>query len=286
MLLNEAIKEFKYYITISNKSKETLKGYTKDMNAFQRFLEQKYNGPVYLEEIKVMDIEDYLYSLKLKKLQSASRSRNLYTLRSFWSFAFKNKFCDSNLASVVESIKVNRKERTYLSEEEVEILLKNLEHPLINLVVKTLFFTGMRIGECINLKISDVDFKNKLIKIINGKGGKDRNIPINNKLMPVLESYLENDRDSIESSYFFATHKSGHLSGAYVNRVIDDTVKALGWDKQVSAHILRHSFASNLIKKGVNIVHVQKLLGHSNLKVTSIYTHANVDELSDSINMM
>lgn len=286
MLLNNVVKEFKYYIKISNKSLETLKGYSKDIEAFERFLEKKYNGPVYLEDIRIMDIEDYLYFLKQKKLQSASISRNLYTLRSFWNFAYKNRFTDTNLASFVETIKVKRKEREYLTEEEAMELVQNINHPLIQLVVETLFYTGMRISECMNLKLKDVEFDNKVIRVINGKGGKDRNIPINEKIYPKLMYYIKCGRVDVEGDYFFATSKSNRLSAVYVNRVIDDTVINLGWEKHVSAHILRHSFASSLIKKGVNLVHVQKLLGHSNLKVTSIYTHTNLDELTESVNRL
>lgn len=285
MLLHEVIKEFEYYLKISNKSNETITGYSKDINAFEKFVEEKYNGPVYIEEIKVLDIEDYLHSLKLRKLQNSSISRNLYTIRSFWNFAYKNRFAKENIASFVETIKVKRKEREYLTEEEVKELVHNIDHKLISLVVETLFYSGMRISECINLKVNDVDFDDKVIRVINGKGGKDRNIPINKDIINKLKYYKDHERPN-KSDYFFCTEKSGRLSAPYINRIINDTVINLGWSKHVSAHILRHSFASCLIKKGVNLVHVQKLLGHSNLKVTSIYTHTNLDELAQSIDKL
>ncbi|WP_246615339.1 site-specific tyrosine recombinase/integron integrase [Clostridium thailandense] len=286
MLLQKVIKNFIHYLTITNKSSETIKSYNSDLTTFESFLEQKFNGPAYLKEIQACDIEDYLYYLKQKNLTTSSRSRNLYTLRSLWNFAYKNKLCDWNIAMSVEPIKIQRKERTFLSLEEVTLLIASIEHPLIEVVVQTLFYTGMRISECLNLKLTDVDFDGNIIKILNGKGGKDRNIPINKNLLPILQDYIKNYRLTIDSDYFFATEKSGHLSAPYVNRVLSDTVKKLGWKKHVSAHILRHSFASNLIKNGVNLVYVQKLLGHSNLKVTSIYTHANMEDLNESINVL
>lgn len=286
MLLNTAIEHFKKYLVATDKSKETIRSYTVDLCNFEDFLEKKYNCPLYLDEIQVEDIEDFLYHLKKRNLQTASRSRNLYTLRSFWNYAYKNKLCKWNLAMAVEPIKIQKKERTYLSTEEVEELIKAVDHPLIKLVVQTLYYTGLRINECLSLKVEDVDLDSKVIHVIEGKGNKDRDIPINQQLVPLFENYINNERVDIDSNYFFATKKSGKLSAAYVNAVLRDTVKELGWKKHVTAHILRHSFASNLIKKGVNLVYVQKLLGHSNLKVTSIYTHANMEDLDKSINVL
>lgn len=286
MLLTDAINKFIYHLTITNKSKETIKSYTSDLTAFQNFLECKYNCAVYLNEVKNIDIDDYLYKLKIKKLSSASRSRQLYTLRSFWNYLYKNNLCNLNIAMSVEPIKIQRKERTFLSCEEAHTLINAIEHPIVKTVVQTLFYTGLRISECLNLKLEDVDMKNKIIHVINGKGSKNRNIPINVHLLSILQNYVRTYGDSRKSNYFFATEKSGKLSAPYVNRILNDTSKNLGWEKHISAHILRHSFASNLIKNGVNLVYVQKLLGHSNLKVTSIYTHANMDDLNKCINVL
>ncbi|WMJ80790.1 tyrosine-type recombinase/integrase [Clostridium sp. MB40-C1] len=286
MLLKEAMEKFIHYLVMTDKSKETIRSYSIDLTNFDEFLEKKYNCPLYLNEVQVTDIEDYLYHLKKRNLQTSTRSRNLYTLRSFWNYTYKNKMCNFNLALAVEPIKIQKKERTYLSTEEAFQLMDAVEHPLIQLVIKTLYYTGLRISECLNLKLDDLDIKNKVIHVIGGKGNKNRDIPINQNLLPLLENYLNYEREDIDSDYLFATKKTGHLSSAYVNSVLRDTVKNLGWKKHVTAHILRHSFASNLIKNGVNLVYVQKLLGHSNLKVTSIYTHANMEDLDRSINLL
>jgi site-specific recombinase XerD len=286
MLLNDAITKFIYHLTITNKSKETIKSYTSDLTAFEHFLELKYNCAVYLNEVENIDIDDYLYKLKIKKLSTASRSRQLYTLRSFWNYLYKNTFCDFNIAMSIEPIKIQRKERGFLSSEEAHSLISAIEHPLVQTVVQTLFYTGLRISECLNLKVEDVDIGNKIIHVINGKGSKNRNIPININLLSILQNYIKVHEHSTKSNYFFATKKSGSLSAPYVNRILNDTANKLRWEKHISAHILRHSFASNLIKNGVNLVYVQKLLGHSNLKVTSIYTHASMDDLDKSINVL
>lgn len=286
MLLKDVIEDFLYYLKVTEKSTETQKSYKSDLYSFLAFLEKKYNCPAYIDEINLIDLEEYLFYLKNKNLKPASRSRNLYTLRSIFSYAYKNKLVKWNIANELEPIKLQHKERTFLSKDEVAELAHSIDHPLIHTVVDTLFYTGLRISECLNLKLSDVSFDTNLIHVINGKGGKDRDIPMSDNLVSILTNYLNTTRKNIDSEFFFATEKSGKLTAPYVNRVLNDTAKSLGWKKHISAHILRHSFASNLIKNGVNLVYVQKLLGHSNLKVTSIYTHANMDELSKSVNML
>ncbi|MDS1029685.1 tyrosine-type recombinase/integrase [Bacillota bacterium LX-D] len=287
MLFTESIESFINYLITKDKSKATIRAYSLDLQSFNFFLEKKYNCPLYLDEIKSSDIEDYLFYLKsTRNLKTASRNRNLYILRSFWNYAYKKKLCNWNITLEIEPLKMQQQERTFLTEQEFEELLQEIEQPLVKLVVFTLFYTGMRISECLNLQIEDVDLVDKVIHVKNGKGKKERFIPINDNLHTKLKSYIESERPRVATATFFVTAKTGGLSDVYVNSILREATKKLGWKKKVSAHILRHSFASNLIKKGVNLVHVQKLLGHSNLKVTSIYTHASLEDLSASINML
>ena len=287
MLLKDAIIKFKQNLITMDKSEETIRSYLSDLTCFSQYLEHKYNCPAYLEEVQTADIEDYLYYLKEeKKLEGSSRSRNLYTLRSFWNYAYKKNLCERNVPMSVEPIKIQKKERTFLSAEEIEELIQHIHHDLVKVVIQTLFYTGMRINECLSLQLKDVDLENKMIHVINGKGKKDRNILMHQNLVTILQYYINHQRSEMKSTYFFATAKTGSLSAAYVNRILRETVESLGWTKHITAHILRHSFASNLIKNGVNLVHVQKLLGHSNLKITSIYTHANMEDLDKSINVL
>lgn len=161
-----------------------------------------------------------------------------------------------------------------------------IDHDLIQLVVLVLYLTGLRISECLSLTTDTVDLDQKVIHVVAGKGNKDRLIPISDKLLPLLQHYLEHERPDTDSNLFFCTKKTGKLSDVYVNRVLADAVKKLGWKKKVTAHILRHSFASQLVKKDVNLVQIQKLLGHSSLKVTSIYTHSNLEQLSVAVNCL
>lgn len=287
MILTKALERFFDNMHSIDRSPHTISVYKRDLTFFSHYLAKQFNGPVYLEDITVNDIESYLQMLKdVKKVAPNSRSRNFYTIRAFYNFAYKKELVDRNIALSLDFIKLPKKERQYLTEEEVTQLVDVIKKPLIRLVVTFLFHTGLRISECLKLTLDDVDLENKVIKVIDGKGAKDRTIPINDFLSPLLLDYRENWRDAYGSDKFFATKKSGALSNVYVNHSIGAAVKELGWKKKVSCHILRHSFASNLVRKNVGLVQIQKLLGHSSLDVTSIYTHTDLDQLFDAVNAM
>ncbi|CCF17051.1 phage integrase, N-terminal SAM-like domain protein [Brevibacillus laterosporus GI-9] len=287
MLLMNTIEIFLEYMSSIGRSEETISGYGKDLVHFTRFLDCKYNCESYIEEITVTDLEEYLHYLKEERgYAPASRLRNLHTLRSFFAYAYKKELVVRNIALSVEKIKVQQKERTYLTEDEVERLVHAIDHLLIRLVVIVLYMTGLRISECLNLTVDDVNLEDKVIHVVAGKGNKDRLIPISLRLLPLLQEYVQEKRPTTASPLFFCTKKTGMLSPVYVNKEIAEAVKRLGWKKKVTAHILRHSFASQLVKNDVNLVQIQKLLGHSSLNVTSIYTHTNLDQLSDAINTL
>ncbi|MGG3162161.1 MULTISPECIES: tyrosine-type recombinase/integrase [unclassified Geobacillus] len=287
MLFVEARQKFLVGLVAQDKSQETINGYDKDLGMVQRFLESKYNCQIYLEDIKTQDIEDYLLMLKEEKgYQPASRNRHLNTLRSFYKYATKKGWVKDNPTLPLEQVKVPRKERQYLTEEEFFQLLEVIDHQLIQLVVRFLYFTGLRISECLNLTIDDVNLEEGWIHVRQGKGNKERFVPISSKLKPYLEDYKENWRVETDSNIFFATKKTGRLSDVYVNRVLAEATAKLGWKKKVTCHILRHSFASQLVKKNVNPVNIQKLLGHADLKTTSVYVHANQEQLAEAVNVL
>jgi site-specific recombinase XerD len=285
MLFMDAINQFGKYQANIERSSVTIKAYHEDLTLLNRHLQEKYNGPIYLEDITQKDVEDYLYYLKeVKGLQPISRKRVLGSMRSFFSYAFKSGWCDKNVTARLEPIKCQQKERQYLSEEEVMQFVNAIDHKLIRLVAQTLFYTGMRISECLNLQVEDVDLQEDLFHIRHGKGNKDRFVPINSKLKELLVDYKENCR--VVSENFFATRISGTLSETSVARVFRETTQALGWKKKVTPHVLRHSFASKLVQNDVHLVKISKLLGHSSLKTTSIYVHSQMEDLKDAVNTL
>ncbi|WP_083180388.1 tyrosine-type recombinase/integrase [Paenibacillus yonginensis] len=270
-----------------NASSETISGYKKDLEMINRFLEERYNGIVMLHDIKTQDLEDYLKMLsRERKYQPASVNRHLCTMRSFYNFAIKRGWTNVHAAAPIDPLKAPTKERTYIDEKEYHELVQAIDHPTIKTIVQFLFYTGLRIAECLSLTLDDVDLVNLIIHVKHGKGDKERNVPISAKLAPILAEYKDAIRPEISSKRFFALEKTGKVSDVYVNYVLHQTTAKLGWEKVITCHILRHSFASNLVKKDVHVVHIQKLLGHSDLKTTSRYVHSNYDQLAKAVDVL
>jgi integrase/recombinase XerD len=287
VLLVEAILKFKHYQLSADKSASTIQSYANDLLHFFNFITKKYNCEPYLSDITAEDIEDYMYVLKHDlNYTSASRKRKLAVFRTFFNFCFRKKLTETNPVVYVEPVRLEHKERLYLSEDEVHTIVDHIEHPLIKLVVQTLYYTGMRISECLNLQVKDVDFHNDVVKVIKSKGKKERHIPMNPKLKSLLIQYSENDRSDSRTDHFFCTNYTGRLSRSYVNKVIAAVVSKLSWSDEINCHSLRHAFASNLVKKDVHIVHIQKLLGHTSLTTTSVYTHVHKADLKQAINSL
>jgi len=286
MLFTNSIELYEKYLITIDRSQQTVRGYLIELRCLNRFLEKKYNGLVYLEDLKVGDFEAYLLHLKQKGDAPASRRRMVYIIRALYNFCIKKDMVLRNEGMKLDSIPVPQKERDYLNEDEFEQLIGAIEHRLIQLAVVTMFFTGLRVSECLHLTLEDVDLAKKSILVRNTKSKKDRRIPINDKLLPILLEYLCQWREGSNSDLFFATKKTGMLSPGYVNIVLHKATQELEWNRVITCHNLRHSFASNLVKKKVDLVRIQKLLGHSSLKVTGIYTHADTSELEEAVNAL
>ena len=284
MLLIQLIEYYKKYMISIDKAPETIKGYTIELALLNRYLSEKYNGPTYLEDIHIKDLEEYLTFMKDKGYAPASRSRTIYIIRAFYNFCYKKEYIAKNIAVNLEAVPVPEKERVYLSQEEMKYLISGINSPIIKLVVNTLFFTGMRISECLNLLLTDVDLKEGIIKVRNTKNKQDRQIPIHEELVDSFDNYMKNWRDGASNPYFFCLNSFCRISPDHVNRVLHKTTRILNMDKHVTCHIIRHSFASCLVARNINIVNIQKLLGHKDLSTTSIYTHTNLDELKKAVN--
>ncbi len=286
MLFINAISDYQQYLNIIERSAETIRSYTVELNCLNRFLEYRYNSPIYINELKLYDYEVYLSELKRKGASVASRRRIIYIIRSLYNYCIKKEMVNRNIGMLLEPIPLQQHEREYLTYKEFESLSNALNHYLIKVVVTCLFYTGLRINECLSLKVGDVDMENRVLSIRNTKSKKDRSIPIHPYLHDVLKAYKTTGRITNQNELFFITKKTGGLSANYVNMRIHEACHKLGWDRKITCHSLRHSFASNLVKKKVDIVKIQKLMGHSSLKVTGIYTHADNSELVEAVNLL
>lgn len=284
MLIQDLKQKFLEDLEMKNKSPQTFSGYEKDIRFFQQFLEGFINGQVYVEDITEEDIEEYIkYLRNTRGLQPRSQNRYISSIRSMYNYAFKKRIISVNVAQYIENVQYQRKERDFLNLKELELLFKCIDKELVKIAVMTLAYTGLRISELKELKLIDVDLINKTMKV-TGRGDKQRIVPISDTLHDILQNYLKNLHPK-NSAYFFATKKTGRLSSQYVNKVIRDSAKLAGISKQVSAHTLRHSFASHLIKSKVDVATLQRLLGHTNIRTTSVYLHTDYEQLKEAVNV-
>lgn len=209
------------YLQSLERSKKTIEGYMYDLFFFSNWLESRYNGPCYIEDIVVSDVEAFLTMLKTERhYKPASRRRLVATLNMLYRFAVKKGYCDRNIIDQLEPIKVTAKERDCFNEEEVLFFVKNVKHKLCQIAIYIMFYAGLRISECVHLKVDHVDLERRRLRVVAGKGNKDRTIPICDKLYLILLDY---EKWRFESDYYLATSKSGQFSKVRLSAIIKET---------------------------------------------------------------
>ncbi|EZH66283.1 hypothetical protein DH09_10120 [Bacillaceae bacterium JMAK1] len=287
MEFGSVMDSFEAHMASKDRSIKTIEGYRSDLKMIKSYFSEKFNGQVYVDDISTSDVEGYLLMLKnVKQYKAGSRNRHLNTMKSFYKFCCQEGWVQKNPVASIEKVKGQQKEKDILEIDEVELFVNTIDHPLIKVVTQFMYYTGLRISECLSLQIEDVDLEKRQVHVIAGKGNKNRIVPINQQLKVILTNYLSKLRPKTASAYFFASKRSGKFSTPYVNRVLDRTRVELGWTKKISSHSLRHSFASHLARKGVNIVDISKMMGHADLKTTSVYMHVNHKDLLDSVDQL
>lgn len=287
ILIHQAIPEFNEWQNMRGLSQETIRGYQVDIRQFSQWITTASNGPVFMDEITVKQLEQFVvYLMKERECQPRSVNRKINALSTFFHCMKQKKYIEENPLNAIERVKVPEAERTYLNKEEVEAIIQAIDHPVLHYFAMTMAYTGLRVNECIHLTLNDVNFEEEYIQVIHGKGGKNRTIPLNAQLKVQLLDYLENHRPETASLFFFALKRTGTVSAQYVNRTLKVACQKAGIEKHVTSHILRHSFASYLVKKDTHVAVIQRLLGHASLKTTSVYLHVNQDDLQDAVNQI
>jgi integrase/recombinase XerD len=271
--MNEIIEEYKVWLEIQGKSKNTIKTYS---GIVKKFLEFLINSGIIITDTKSINdsldknlILKFLAESKVKK-KLDSNSLRLY-VRAISSFL---KFLDNeNLAKQIKAPKVDKRLPKFITYDELNKLLENAENYRDKLIIKFLFYTGVRVSELIKIKKNDIIFEEGFVKVY-GKGGKERIVPIPKELLNELKDYI----NKINTENIFP------LSSRQVERIIKNIAKKAGINKKVTPHVLRHSLATTLLSKGVDIRYIQEILGHSSLNITQIYTHVVPNQLKEIYN--
>lgn len=279
MELIDFIEEYMKHLTMRTHSHKTVISYERVLRKFLIFTEGVRNVSVDIEEVGVRDVEGFLEYESERGLSPSSLNHSLYVIRAFFDYLEKREIVKKNYARVIEPMKYVKKERVFLSDDEIRGVIDRVMEEVYRVAISTLAFTGLRISELCNLKTSDVDLKEGILKVKGGKGAKDRIVPINIKLKRRLKEYLK--MRSPKEGHFFM-NESKPLSPHMINQRLKEAGKCLN-KGNITAHILRHSFATNLIRKGVSPFVVGKLLGHSDIRTTGIYVHSDLCDLKNAI---
>lgn len=241
MTFINSMNEFFEYLLSIGRSKKTIATYQKNLRKYYRYLSAKKNREIYINELISDDFEGYLLDDAVS-LSSQSKYALMTAFKSFMGYCFKKGLCKVNIAKEIKQVKCRTKERTSLTEEEFQNLVDNISDPVIKCVVYTMYYTGCRINELVQLTMEDVDFMRNKIIIRKPKGHrlKSRIIPISHKLKNLLLEYLSIRIGGNAEDSFFVLKRSGRISESTVNRAINYASIKAGIDRKISNHIIRH----------------------------------------------
>lgn len=263
--------------------------YKRELEAFAKYLHDKRDKEAVNASEK--DIQHYLDNRLAKGRKPRTVVRSKAVLNNFYVFLLREGIIDANPTEHLEYIRVDNDLPEYLTEREVERLLSSFDtNTKKGFRDKTLFeliySSGLRVSEALSLKLNDVSFEPRYIRIL-GKGNKERIAPFGRNASALLEKYIAEVRPKImkgnTTNLIFLNCRGGQLTRVGAWKILKAQLEKVGIKKKISPHSLRHSFATHLLQKGADLRSVQELLGHADITTTEIYTHLNSPYLKEQM---
>lgn len=270
-----------------NASSNTIDAYKRDIEHFEKWFKNS------LAEATPKNIEDYISFLRQQEFKISSINRRISSLKQLYLFLFNERSINTNPCLHIKSAKPEKKVPKVINAETMAQFLdslqngKNPQHIRLHAILELLYASGLRVSELINLPLNClVNIKSTSMILVKGKGNKERLVPLNESSIETLKKYLK------VRGYFIASKKSelflfpssakdGHLSRQRIGQLIKQAAIDFGIDiNQISPHVFRHSFATHLLHGGSDLLTIQKLLGHSDIATTQIYTHVMPESLT------
>jgi len=256
---------------------------------FEAFYVSSIDSMINWSQIHYADIRNWIISLVESGVANRSINRKISSLKSFYVFLQKIEVVNTSPLSKHKSLKVEKKVQLPFSEKEVSDVLDFFKNEPASfnglrdrLIIELFYTTGIRRSELVNLTISSLDLPNENIKVL-GKRNKERIIPLlkntNNLIVKYLEFYKEAYNIDLKAPLFL-TNKGVKIYETFVFRLINSYFSRVSVKIKKSPHILRHSFATHLLKNGADLNAVKDLLGHSSLAATQVYTHNEIAQLT------
>lgn len=267
---------------------QTVEAYLQDIKVFFHFLDELFGAEAVGKQFG--DIDENTILLYLAWLQSRGNvsrtlARHLASLRSFFAFALEEKRLASNPTLLIDTPKQGRHLPSVLTQKEVNALLASPDAANKSgyrdyCMLEMLYAAGLRVSELCHLTVEDVDLQQGVLHVY-GKGGKERLVPIHDKMQRLLKEFLSVHRPLFTPAdkTIFVNRSGKALSRQYIWKMIKKYAQLAGISKTISPHTLRHSFATHLLEGGADLRIVQVLLGHSDISATEIYTHVQAERL-------
>ena len=266
---NIKIKRLKERLILKGYSRKTIKAYISQVNQFKKYINKD------LLKTNQKEIKKYLIYLKSTKNNSSSYiNQAISAIKFFYKEIYPNIDINLNFPRP----KKDKKLPDVLSKKEVYKIINSLDNIKHKAILSLTYSSGLRVSEVVKVKVRDIDSKRGLLHIKNGKGKKDRYTIISDKIINQLRDYCRIYK--IDDWLFPGQKKSKHLTTRSVQRIFKKACKKAKITKVVSVHSLRHSFATHLLEKGVDLRYIQELLGHKSSKTTEIYTHVSKNSLN------
>jgi len=279
-----------YQSTIKNYSPTTIRSYVETLALFLRVVPKVEH----IEQVSFLDVQKFFFWGRSEKKWTASTFITHHKrLNVFFKWAVEKKFIQNNPFEEIEKPKLSKRLPTRLTKNEAFKVIEmaaNLPYPYKFLryrnhaIFATFLYTGLRKAELLKLKLSDMDLENLVLYIHQGKGNKDRVIPLPFPLKTIIERYLPY-RDSLEKTcpeLFVSLNRDCGFTDQGLRRLKKRIVDATGIKFHI--HMLRHTFATLMIEGGCDIYSLSKMMGHSDIKTTTIYLSASVEHLRNEIN--
>ncbi len=270
-------------------SKHTISAYLSDIRHFSLYC-QTEPQPLSIIDCKKKQIENYLSFLSQQKVSERTRARRISALRMFYAFLLRENKILENPTKLIDRPKQPKTLPKYLTEKETLALIEaahSHKDPTEKLrrvlFIEILYATGLRISELLNIQISDIQWQEECL-LVSGKGNKQRLVPFNEATLTALKNYLKHQPKA--SKWLFPSNPTSNspLTRQRFFQIIKELAAYAGIPpEKVSPHVIRHAFATHLINHGANLVNVQKLLGHSSISATEIYTHIMTQKLQNTV---
>lgn len=285
-----AIRDFTNYMKLERAmSPNTIAAYKRDLKKLRQNLEEEKPDPL---KVQLSDLQGLITSLAEEGISAKSQARLISALRTFYKYLLFEDLITIDPTEMLESPKVGRKLPDFLSKEEVFSIIESVdmskdEGHRNRAIMETLYGCGLRVSELTNLRISDLFFKESIIRV-TGKGDKERLVPINKLAQKHIDIYREEVRvhQTVargHEDFVFLNRRGKQLTRAMIFHIVKTLTVSAGIKKSVSPHTFRHSFATHLVEGGADLRAVQEMLGHESITTTEIYTHLDQSYLRQTL---